>query len=133
MTEKLRFDLVSPERLVASGAVDMVTLPGAEGVFGVLAGHAPLVALLRPGVIVIDRDPTFAERIFISGGYAEISAGGLTILADDAVSVAELKRTDLEKRIQDANEDLADAGSDDARLKAETALQHLKELLSAAA
>ena len=134
MTETLHFALVSPERLIASGDVNMVTLPGAEGEFGVMAGHAPIVALLRPGVAVIERSANSApERIYLSGGYAEVSNHGLTVLADDAVPVAELKRSEIEKRLKDAAEDLEDAKTDEARLKANTALQQLKDLLSAAA
>lgn len=133
MTEALHFALVSPERLIASGDVQMVTLPGTEGEFGVMAGHAPIVVLLRPGVAVIERSANSApERIFLSGGYAEVSNQGLTVLADDAIPVGELKRGEIEKRIKDATEDLSDATGDEARLKANTALQQLKDLLSAA-
>ena len=82
------FDLVSPEKLLFSGEVNQVDVPGSEGDFGVLAGHAPLVTTLRPGILVIygERD---ALRIVVGGGFAEVGPAGLTVLADMAVPVDE--------------------------------------------
>jgi F-type H+-transporting ATPase subunit epsilon len=88
----LRFDLVTPERQLRSGQVHMVVVPGAEGDFGALEGHAPLMSTIRPGAIAVYADATTAtpERIFIEGGLAQVTEQGLTILAEAAMPVAEL-------------------------------------------
>jgi len=85
------FDLVSPEKLAFSGEVDQVDVPGAEGDFGVLAGHAPVVAAIRPGILTVTTGGT-KEEIIVLGGLAEVSEKGLTVLADVATSVEELDR-----------------------------------------
>jgi F-type H+-transporting ATPase subunit epsilon len=85
------FDLVSPEKLAFSGEVDQVDVPGAEGDFGVLAGHAPIVAAIRPGILTITTGGTH-QKIIVLGGLAEMSEKGLTVLADVATSTAELDR-----------------------------------------
>lgn len=88
MADKLRFDLVSPERLVRSGPVHMVVVPGTDGDFGVLAGHAPFMSTIREGELVVYPEPNAApERIAISGGFAEVNALGLTILAEGAEAI----------------------------------------------
>ena len=92
MADLLNFELVSPERLLSSGKVAMVVVPGTEGDFGVLPGHAPLMSTIRPGAIAIyenDSD-TLTRRIFVDGGFAEVSERGLTILAESAVPVADI-------------------------------------------
>ena len=81
----MHFDLVSPERLLISSDVAQVDVPGSEGDFGVLAGHAPLVTTMRPGILVIYRDGQDPLRIVINGGFAEVGPNGLTVLADTAV------------------------------------------------
>ncbi|HEX2364332.1 MAG TPA: F0F1 ATP synthase subunit epsilon [Bradyrhizobium sp.] len=83
------FDLVSPEKLAFSGEVDQVDVPGAEGDFGVLAGHAPVVAAIRPGILTIIAGGS-KEKIIVLGGLAEVSEKGLTVLADVATSIDEL-------------------------------------------
>ena len=85
------FDLVSPEKLAFSGEVDQVDVPGVEGDFGVLAGHAPVVAAIRPGILVVTTGGTH-EKIIVLGGLAEVSDKGLTVLADVATSIQELDR-----------------------------------------
>jgi F-type H+-transporting ATPase subunit epsilon len=85
------FDLVSPEKLAFSGEVDQVDVPGAEGDFGVLAGHAPVVAAIRPGILTVTTGGT-KEKIIVLGGLAEVSEKGLTVLADVATSIEELDR-----------------------------------------
>jgi F-type H+-transporting ATPase subunit epsilon len=122
-----RFDLVSPERLVFAGEVDQVDVPGAEGEFGVLAGHAPYVASLKPGVLLIT---TGAERrrIVVSGGLAEVNPEGLTILAEFATDIDQLDPATLAEQIQDANEDIADAKDEAERDKARTRLEQLQTL-----
>jgi len=94
------FDLVSPEKIAFSGEVDQVDVPGVEGDFGVLAGHAPLVASIRPGILVIkvgDR----REKVIVLGGLAEVSEKGLTVLADTAVSLQELDRAAFAAQIDE--------------------------------
>ena len=76
-----QFDLVSPEKLLFSGAVDQVDVPGSEGDFGVLAGHAPLMTTLRPGILVLHREGG-ALKVVVNGGFAEVNPDGLTVLAD---------------------------------------------------
>lgn len=128
MADKLHFDLVSPERLLLSESVDMVTVPGSEGDFGVLAGHAPVMAVLRPGVINVDDAGRPQQRIFVRGGFAEVTPAGLTILAENAIPLAELDAAALDGEIANAQEDVADAKSEETRLKAQEKLDHLKLL-----
>ncbi|MGV8997252.1 MAG: F0F1 ATP synthase subunit epsilon [Parvibaculaceae bacterium] len=127
MADKLHFDLVSPERLLLSESVDMVTVPGKEGEFGVLAGHAPLMATLRPGVINVDIEGQPQQRIFVRGGFAEVNAKGLTILAEYAVPLADLDAAVLDKAITDAQEDVTDAKTDETRQAAQEKLDQLKQ------
>src|SRR5882757_2939503 len=93
------FDLVSPEKLLFSGEVDQVDVPGSEGDFGVLAGHAAIVSALRPGIMTVTVGGN-AQRMIVLGGFAEVSADGkLTVLADLADSVEDFDRAVLAKRI----------------------------------
>jgi F-type H+-transporting ATPase subunit epsilon len=85
------FDLVSPEKLAFSGEVDQVDVPGIEGDFGVLAGHAPVVAAIRPGILTVTSGGT-QQKIIVLGGLAEVSDKGLTVLADVATSMQDLDR-----------------------------------------
>jgi F-type H+-transporting ATPase subunit epsilon len=124
---EFHFDLVSPERLVFSGEVEQVDVPGSEGDFGVLAHHAPLIAMLKPGILTI-RGPGEAKRIVVVGGFAEVNPDGLTVLADMAVPVEEFDRSSLAGEIKDTEEDLADAADDAARDEARQKLDQLKAL-----
>jgi F-type H+-transporting ATPase subunit epsilon len=99
------FDLVSPEKLAFSGEVDQVDIPGVEGDFGVLAGHAPVVAAIRPGILTITAGGKH-EKIIVLGGLAEVSEKGLTVLADVATSLAELDRTQFAATISEMEEGL---------------------------
>jgi F-type H+-transporting ATPase subunit epsilon len=99
------FDLVSPEKLAFSGEVDQVDVPGAEGDFGVLAGHAPIVAAIRPGILTISTDGTH-QKIIVLGGLAEVSEKGLTVLADVATSLQELDRAQFAETISEMEENL---------------------------
>jgi len=92
------FELVSPERIAFSGEVDQVDVPGAEGDFGVLAGHAPLIALLRPGLMTVYAAGE-QTRLVVLGGFAEVGPDGLTVLADVATSLEDLDRAALQARI----------------------------------
>jgi len=99
------FDLVSPENLAFSGEVDQVDVPGVEGDFGVLAGHAPVVAAIRPGILTVTTGSTH-EKIIVLGGLAEVSEKGLTVLADVATSIEELDRARFADKISDMEEKL---------------------------
>jgi F-type H+-transporting ATPase subunit epsilon len=101
------FDLVSPEKIAFSGAVDQVDVPGLEGDFGVLAGHAPFVAALRPGILTVTVGSTH-QKIIVLGGLAEISENGLTVLAEVATSMAELDRNAFSEQIAGMEAKLAE-------------------------
>ena len=109
---QIDFELVSPQRLMKSEPVEMVVVPGAEGDFGVLPGHSLLIATVRPGVIDIHRDGAVAEKIFVAGGFAEVSPERCTVLAEEAVPVGDIDRAEAEKRLEDAKAALAKAGED---------------------
>ena len=127
-----QFELVSPERLLMELEVASVRVPGSEGDFLVLSNHGPVMSTLKPGVITVDegagKDPT---RIFVRGGFAEVTHDSLVILAEEAVPVKELSKSDLEQRIKNAREDLEDAKSDEDTRKAQEAIARLSELLAA--
>lgn len=116
--DKVAFELVSPERLLLSEPVDMVVVPGAEGDFGVLVRHAPLISAIRPGVISVYKDGAVSERIFVDGGFAEVTPERCTVLAEEALPVAEIDRGAAEQQLADAREDLADAKSEEEREQA---------------
>ena len=101
------FDLVSPEKLAFSGEVDQVDVPGVEGDFGVLAGHAPIVAAVRPGILTITSGGTH-QKMIVLGGLAEMSEKGLTVLADVATSIQELDRARFAETIAAMEEKLAE-------------------------
>jgi len=130
MAEKIAFDLVSPERLLLSTEADMVTIPGAEGYMGVMAGHMPLVSTLRTGMVDVlngGKD----TRYFIRGGFAEVTDKKLTVLADEAIPMSEIVLETLDQRIRDAEEDLAAAESDAERRKVSESLEDLRLIRAA--
>jgi F-type H+-transporting ATPase subunit epsilon len=127
----LHFELVSPERLLFSGDVAEVDIPGTDGDMGILPGHAPVLSTLRPGVLTMTKDDGTKERIFVRGGFAEVNPQGLTVLAEVAVPVAELNAGLLAQEVKDAQEDVADAQDDEARRRAQESLDHLLALQSA--
>jgi F-type H+-transporting ATPase subunit epsilon len=131
MANKIRFDLVSPERMLLSEDVDMVTLPGAEGDMGVLAGHAPVISTLRPGVIDVQGGSQADLRLYVRGGFAEIDAEKIIVLAEEAVPLKELDSGKLDARIKNAEEDFGAARSDEERARAQAALDHLRQLRAA--
>jgi len=121
------FDLVSPEKLLFSGEVEQVDVPGAEGDFGVLADHAPLVTTLRPGMLTV-RTGGGEQKIVVLGGFAEVSAEGLTVLADVAESAADIDRAMIARHISEMEQQVAklEPGSDLDKLI--TRLDHFKEV-----
>ncbi len=133
MAETLTLELVDPERVLASEAVEMVVLPGVEGDFGVLPNHAPLVSLLRPGVIALWEGAKVTRRIFVAGGFVEVSEQGCTVLAEGAEPVEELDRAAVEQALRDAEEDLADAKepSEEQRARLERAVAIARARLEA--
>ncbi len=117
---KVSFELVSPEKLMVSEDVEMVIVPGAEGEFGVLARHAPLISSLRPGVVGIcrqGRQPD--ERYFVAGGFAEVTGERCTVLAEHPTDVSTIDREEVEQELKNAREDYADAKDDKARADAD--------------
>jgi len=121
------FELVSPERIGFSGEVDQIDLPGSEGDFGVLAGHAPLISLLRPGVMTVYSDGE-QMKIVVLGGFAEVGPGGLTVLADVATSIEEVDHAALQAQIAEMEQKVKDMGQGSALDKAITRLDHFKAL-----
>lgn len=128
MAEKIPFDLVSPERLLLSEDAEMVTLPGAEGDLGVLAGHEPLITTLRPGLIDVKGGVRGDERFFVMGGFADISPSKLTILAEEAFPVASVDAAAIDQRIVDVKEDLLGAKTELERARLAATLDALTEL-----
>jgi len=122
MADKTQFELVSPERLLISKAVDMVVVPGTEGDFGVLPDHAPLISSVRPGVIAVFEGGQVTDRIFVAGGFAEVTGERCTVLAEQAMPLAELDRGKIETELKDARDDLTDAKTDTDRAAAERAV-----------
>jgi F-type H+-transporting ATPase subunit epsilon len=108
MAERLAFELVAPERLLASIEADMVVIPGADGDFGVLPHHAPLMSLLRPGVIAIYAGDKVDRRLFVAGGFAEVNEKGCIVLAENAEPLEEINLEAARQALRDAEEDLAD-------------------------
>ena len=124
------FDLVSPEKLLFSGDVNQVDVPGAEGDFGVLAGHAPFVTTVRPGILTLYREGE-PLKVVVNGGFAEVNPQGLTVLADKAVPLDDFDRSELAGEIKDAEEDVADAKENWQRDKLAHKLEQLKALQAA--
>jgi F-type H+-transporting ATPase subunit epsilon len=126
----LHFEFVSPEAVLFSGDVDQVDLPGSEGDMGILAGHAPLVTMLRPGIVTIFRGGA-REPVIVTGGFAEVGPAGLTVLADRAVARESLDVALLAAEINDAEEDIAAAADEAARDRLSRHLEQLKALQAA--
>ena len=123
MAGTVEFELVSPEKLLLSEQVAMVVVPGEEGNFGVLPGHAPLISTVRPGVIdVYASRAEVSSRIFVAGGFAEVTPERCTVLAEEAVPVADIDAAAVAQQVADLTEDVADAKSDAERRAAEAAL-----------
>jgi F-type H+-transporting ATPase subunit epsilon len=131
MPDPFTFDLVSPEKLLLSDNVEMVVVPGAEGDFGVLIGHAPLVSALRPGVIGTYTGDNIDKRIFVTGGFAEVTGERCTVLAEEAVAIEDIDQAETESRIASAHEAISAADSDATRGQAEADLAIAQAMLTA--
>ncbi len=128
MAEPFQFELVSPEKLLMSEDVEMVVVPGSEGDFAILKGHAPVMSTLKPGVVEIQINDKEQQRIFVRGGFAEAGPDSLTILAEKAIPMEDLDADILAQEIQNAEEDVNDAKSDEVRAKAQEQLDQLEQL-----
>ena len=113
MADKVEFELVSPERLLVSEGADMVVVPGEEGDFGVLPGHALFLSGVRPGTIEVYNGETISDRIFVAGGFAEVTGERCTVLAEEAVNLAEVERVSVEARISDNEQAISVANPDE--------------------
>jgi F-type H+-transporting ATPase subunit epsilon len=116
--------------LLVSDEVEQVLVPGAEGEMTVLAHHAPVLTTLRPGLLDIGFHGGNHRRYFIRGGFAEVGAAGLTVLAETAIDLVELDAGQLDQAVKDAEEDVADATDDMIRDRAQTRLDHLRQVQS---
>ncbi|MCZ8376501.1 MAG: F0F1 ATP synthase subunit epsilon [Beijerinckiaceae bacterium] len=121
------FELVSPERVLFSGEATQVVVPASEGEITVLANHAPFMSALRTGIVTIDN----GQRLFVRGGFADVSAAGLTVLAEQAVPLDEINPEALSGQIRNAEEDLRDAKSDEVRARAQAKLDGLNAMMAA--
>ena len=120
--DKGEFELVSPEKLLLSREVDMVVVPGAEGDMGVLPRHSPAITTVRPGTIVVYEDGAVTDRIFVAGGFAEISDNRCTVLAEEALPVDDIDKPAAEQALSDARDKIGAAQSDIERRAAEAAV-----------
>ncbi|MBL8544191.1 MAG: F0F1 ATP synthase subunit epsilon [Hyphomonadaceae bacterium] len=127
MADKLNFALVSPERELFHGDVDSVVVPGSEGEFGVLPNHAPVMSVIKPGALRVLNEGG-ERRIFVNGGFADVTPEGLTVLAEEAIDIADLDAAAVEAQLKEAQEDLRDANTDAKREAAERAVARLEAL-----
>jgi len=130
--DKTKFELVSPEELLLSEEVDMVVVPGGDGDFGAMVRHAPLISSVRPGVIQVHDGGSVTERIFVAGGFAEVTPERCTVLAEVAVPVEKIDRSKTEQELKDAREDYEDAKEERERDEAEKRIKVLEAKLAAA-
>ena len=130
--DKVAFQLVAPERLLASAEVDMVVVPGAEGDFGVLPQHSLFMSVLRPGVIETHEGGQVTRRVFVGGGFAEVNERGCTVLAEEAMPVEEIDLEQARRRRSDAQDDLREATDDVARARCEREIRIAEAQVEAA-
>jgi len=128
MAGTFKFELVTPERMTLSQDAAQVVVPGVEGDFTVLAGHAPVISALRPGIIDVTLPDASKTRIFVKGGFAEVDAGHLTVLAERALDVEAMDAATVAAELETAQADLASATDDAARLAAASAVERLRGL-----
>jgi len=130
MADKLNFALVSPEREVFHGEVDHVVVPGSEGEFGVSPNHAPVMSTIKPGALRVINEGV-ERRIFVNGGFADVTPEGLTVLAEEAIDLAGIDPAQLEAELKAAQEDLRDANSDAKREAATAKFERLETMRAA--
>ena len=129
----LKFELVTPERVLMSADVEQVLVPGADGDLTLLAGHAPVISTLRPGVIEAKATDGKVTRIYVRGGFCEIAPDSLTVLAEKASNADSMSADAIAGELKAAEADLASAGDDEARWLANTAIERIKSLGTKAA
>lgn len=133
MADKVQFEIVTPTKLMTSEEADMVVVPGGDGDFGVLPGHAPLLSSVRPGVIDIHDDGAVKTRYFIAGGFAEVDPEKCVVLADEAMPLADVDKEAAQTRLEAAQSALDGVGDDDtARAQAEAELTRAEAMVAAA-
>ncbi len=132
MADTFSFDLVSPARLLASEEAEMVVVPGGDGDFGILPGHAPLLSTVRPGVLDIYENDAVRDRVFVAGGFAEVADGRLTVLAEEAMAVSDIDRGEAEARLAAAREALEGATEGVDQRAAEAEIATAEAMLAAA-
>jgi len=130
---KLSFRLVMPERELANTEADMVVVPGVEGDFGVMHGHAPLISIVRPGVLEVIQGSKVEQRFMVVGGFAEVTPERCTVLADEATPLEQVTADQLVERQRAAERDLVDAATDAEKAAAQKALSVAKDLQRAQA
>ncbi|MFQ5347934.1 MAG: ATP synthase F1 subunit epsilon [Rhodothalassiaceae bacterium] len=131
MADQMHFELVTPERRLLDMRAAHVVVPGTEGDFGVLPGHAPVISTIRPGLLeIFETEPGEARRLFLQGGFAEVGPDGLTVLAEGAVDPASVDRAQLEAEIRNTEEDLADSRDDRERARLGKELAWRRALLA---
>jgi len=130
MADMITLEMVLPDRLLMSAEVSGVVVPGSEGDFMVLPGHAPVITTLRPAIVeIIETEGAESTKVFVRGGFADVAVDRLTVLAEEAMMLADLDQADLEQRVKNASEDIEDAKSDDDRARAQAVYDQLSELL----
>ena len=132
MADTVQFELVAPEKLIFSDDVELVVVPGSEGDFGVLPGHANLISTVRPGIIEVHENGQAKERYFVAGGYAEVTAERCTVLSTEAMPVDAIERGAAEKRLEAAELGLRDADDDAARSRFEEAVDVARAMVGTA-
>ncbi|MDF1749367.1 MAG: F0F1 ATP synthase subunit epsilon [Alphaproteobacteria bacterium] len=132
MSDKVTFELVSPEKLLFSGEVDMVVLPAAEGDMGILPGHAPVITTIRPGTICIFNGNTVEKRLYVAGGFLEVTPDRCTVLADTATPVEDIDISEAQQMVKDCTDDLGVAKDEDSQAKARQLLATAEAKLQAA-
>ena len=132
MADTFKFDLVSPERLVMSEPATQVVVPGTEGQFTVMAGHAPVMTTLRPGVLDATLGSGKRERIFVRGGFADVTPAGLTILAEQAIPLPELQAEIINGLIQEADAEIAAAKDETQKADATLKRDQLRDVATEA-
>ena len=129
----VQFELVSPEKLLLSEDVEMVVVPGAEGDFGVLPRHSPMISGVRPGIIQVYEGGQVTDRIFVAGGFAEVTPSRCTVLAEQATPVGDIDRAKVEQELKNLRDDLMDAKTDDDKARIEQKIAVAEAMIQAAA
>ena len=132
LPDRIRFEVITPSRVLIQQDVHLVVIPGGDGNFGVLPGHAPLLSTVRPGTVEIyDADMKVVERIFVEGGFAEVNPERCTLLAEQAMDVREITRDRADTRLQQADQALLAAEDPGVRIGAERELKAAEAMCEA--